>query len=355
MSGCREYHEHSGDELFLARVFPSLQRCAEGFLDRLNSRGLLEIAAWNMLDWAPMDTPEHGIITHQNASLVKALADTAWIARRLGRPNDAADYEAEAARLRAAINATLWSQEREAFRDCIHDDGTPSSVFSVQTNTMAYLSDCAGGLHARALERILLVPPAGFVRIGSPFVTFFYYSALSRMRETGLMLADIRRNYGVMLREGASSCWETFPGWERGRLTRSHCHGWSAAPAYFLGAHVLGIRPLEPGFSRTLVDPCLADLAWARGRVPTPHGPITLSCERRGVMEGGLITARVRALRGVELVAAPGGGDPVECRARRSPLAPGDSSQTLPRRSHVLYGSSHVLTVRHPTKEARRG
>ncbi len=106
----------------------------------------------------------------------------------------------------------------------------------------------------------------------------------------------------MMLDEGATSCWETFPGFEKGRLTRSHCHGWSAAPAYFLGAYVLGVRPLAPGFARTLISPSLGDLRWAKGSVPTPHGRIDIRAERRGSS----LVARVRAPRAIELVPGPG-------------------------------------------------
>jgi hypothetical protein len=43
--------------------------------------------------------------------------------------------------------------------------------------------------------------------------------------------------------------------------------------------YLLGIRPLEPGFTRTLVSPRLADLDWLEGSVPTPQGLIELRAE----------------------------------------------------------------------------
>jgi alpha-L-rhamnosidase len=139
------------------------------------------------------------------------------------------------------------------------------------------------------------------VQIGSPFVTFFYYQALIKARLSPVMLADIRKNYGMMLNEGATSCWETFPGFEKGRLTRSHCHGWSAAPAFVLGAYVLGVRPLDPGWCSTTVNPDLGDLSWAKGSVPTPHGRIDIHCERRGAK----VAVKVNAPAGVQIVPGP--------------------------------------------------
>jgi alpha-L-rhamnosidase len=310
MMACREYVEHSGDERFMAEIYPSLRKNVGALLDRVNADDLLSIEAWNMLDWAPMDTPDRGVVTHLNAELARVLRELSWMARRLGRDSDAPEMEEASARITAAVNRNFWNDRAKAYIDSIHEDGAPSATISMQTNVMVYICDCAEGARKKAIERYLAKPPASFVQIGSPFVTFFYYEALAKAGMTAALLADIRDKYGMMLDAGATSCWETFPGFEKGRLTRSHCHGWSAAPAYFFGAHVLGVRPLEPGFSRTLVAPSLGDLEWAKGSVPTPRGRIDIRCERAGAgAQAGAaagVRVSVRAPRGVELVPGPG-------------------------------------------------
>jgi hypothetical protein len=53
-------------------------------------------------------------------------------------------------------------------------------------------------------------------------------------------------------------------------------HAWGAAPANILPRKVLGVEPLEPGFAKVLVQPRPGSLAWAEGRVPTRHGPVTV-------------------------------------------------------------------------------
>ena len=98
------------------------------------------------------------------------------------------------------------------------------------------------------------------------------------------VLDSIRATWGTMLDKGALTTWEVFPGLDilDGWWTRSWCHAWSALPAYLLQAYVLGVRPLEPGFKKALIAPQLADLAWAEGKVPTPHGTIAVRVERAG-------------------------------------------------------------------------
>jgi len=85
-----------------------------------------------------------------------------------------------------------------------------------------------------------------------------------------------------MLDKGSGTAWELFAGFEgmAGWWTRSWCHAWSAYPAYLLPAYALGIRPLAVGFTHALIAPQLCDLAWVEGRVPTPHGPISLRAEQ---------------------------------------------------------------------------
>jgi hypothetical protein len=59
----------------------------------------------------------------------------------------------------------------------------------------------------------------------------------------------------------------------------SLAHVWSEGATIGLTTGFLGVRPTAPGFRRWIVAPQAAGsgLRWARGRVPTPHGPLTVS------------------------------------------------------------------------------
>lgn len=81
----------------------------------------------------------------------------------------------------------------------------------------------------------------------------------------------------MMLECGSTTCWETFPGFQKDLWSRSLCHAWSAGPAYFLSRYQLGVQPLVSGFSKALIAPQIGDLAWCKGRVPTPRGEIEVA------------------------------------------------------------------------------
>jgi hypothetical protein len=48
------------------------------------------------------------------------------------------------------------------------------------------------------------------------------------------IIGDIKKKYGRMLDEGATTFWETEKGWRDFDNAGSLCHGWSAIPAYYL-------------------------------------------------------------------------------------------------------------------------
>ena len=158
--------------------------------------------------------------------------------------------------------------------------------------------------------------------------TFYGYYVLQARALAGDYqgaLDVIRQYWGGMLDFGATTFWEDFNlEWTRnaGRideivpegkddlhadfgdfcykgLRHSLCHGWAGGPTAWLSEHVLGFRPLAPGCTKLEIAPHLADLEWARGAYPTPHGIVRVSHTRD---KGGVIRTKVEAPEGVEIV-----------------------------------------------------
>jgi len=279
ITACREYIDHTLDQAFAREMWPAVRYTLTHYLKKIDDSGLMNIRGWNLLDWAPIDQPNDGIVTHQNMFLVNALRAAIAIGQAAEAEVEvtASGFAGQADRLAAAINERLWNNERQAYLDCIHADGTPSTIFSMQTQVVAYLCGIAEGSRRKTMEGYLSAPPAEFVQIGSPFMSFFYYEALVQAGKFGMMLDDIRQNYGQMVEHDATTCWEMYPNFTENRanpnqLTRSHCHAWSAAPGYFLGTDVLGVKRLSPGWLSVEIAPQPCGLDWARGVVPLPQG-----------------------------------------------------------------------------------
>jgi hypothetical protein len=117
----------------------------------------------------------------------------------------------------------------------------------------------------------------------------------------------IRQYWGGMLDLGATTFWEDFdlrwttnaaridelvPPGKRDihgdfgnycykGFRHSLCHGWASGPTAWLTQHVLGIQVVEPGCRTVRIEPHLADLDWAEGTFPTPHGLIKIRHVKR--------------------------------------------------------------------------
>ncbi len=269
-----EYWLHSGDIGTLEEIYPSIAQTMRACKELSeNEYKLLRIDAWNMFDWAGMDNG-HQLVTHNNMFLLAALKRTIEMAQVLSRQEDIPEWQAFAKQIRTNINNHLWSDPLGCYVDSIHDDGTQSKVISQQTNTLALLYDVAPPERAARITGYTTNPPEDMVTFGSPFAMFYLLEELAKEGRFSDIVDIIRDRWGFMLDAGATTFWETFPGYEKDVLTRSHCHAWSAAPTYFLSRYQLGVEPLEPGYTKALIAPQPADLIWCKGRMPTPHGEI---------------------------------------------------------------------------------
>jgi alpha-L-rhamnosidase len=276
-----EHYRFSGDLDYLKEIFPAvrttLRNCKISLSD---DRGLLSISAWNMFDWAGQDSG-HDVVTHNQMFLVEALRRAVIMAREVGAGDDAEYFERYRSDLIAAINEHLWDDKRGAYIDSIHDDGKPSTTISQQTNSLAIAYDVADGERLERIKNVPVKPPPGMVKVGSPFAMFYIFEALAKSGRYADILAIIRDRWGQMIDKGATTFWETFPGYNKEWWTRSYCHAWSAAPTYFLTRYALGVWGDAPGCTTVRIAPEPVDLTWARGTLPTPHGVVQVAWEKK--------------------------------------------------------------------------
>ncbi len=281
LRSCREYLWWTGDRVGAEELFGWVGKCVAGIEADVGRDGLFRLRAWNMFDWAAMETPADGAVTHLSCLAAQALDDVAELAEWLDRRAESARWRATAAQLRESVNRHLWDDGTQAYADCLRADGTLGTVRSQQTQVAALLAGVAQGKRAQRCREIVARAPEGFVRAGSPFFVFFQLELLARNADGRAMLELMRRSWGFMLREGATTFWELWS-LTSGRLTRSHCHGWSAAPTYFLSTAILGITPGEPGSRIVRFRPAPGDLQSIRGNVPTPWGWVKVAGRRSG-------------------------------------------------------------------------
>jgi hypothetical protein len=297
-----DYYFYSADRPFLVETWPWLEQNLRGAQALCTDQGLFSGPFWNMFDWSGADEQHHTVL-HNSMLLVGAIDAGLRCARVLGRREVSEWLRRWRIRLITAIRRQ-WDSARQAWPDSLHEDGTPSPGTCMHTSFLAILYGITNRAQHDAALRNMLKPPAGTTTIGSPFAIQYYYEALEKTERYGELLASIRSNFLPMLKAGATTVWEQFPGgsWRVEDFpARSHCHGWSAAPLYFLNRVVLGIRQSAPGGTVYTISPWVTGLDWARGATVGARGVVEVSWTK----QGRAVTIKAQAPAGVRLIYQP--------------------------------------------------
>jgi hypothetical protein len=261
-----DYYLYSGDLHALREVYPSVLKSLKFFEKHTAKDSLLtKVPEWVFIDWAPLD--KTGKSTALNIEYVGALEGLARIAEALGKKQDAKKFAARAQRVRAAVNEKLFNERRGVYMDCLPPGEKPRGI-SEHSNSLAILFDVAPREKWDGMLAYVLDEKKNVVRAGSPYFSFYVLGAILKAGRTSEAFAYMRR-WKMMLDAGATTWWEH---WKAGA---SHCHGWSAAPTFYLSHDVLGVRPAKPGWKTVEIAPLPGALKEAKGTVPTPQGDIT--------------------------------------------------------------------------------
>ena len=290
-----DYLLHTGDRAYASTYYPNLLAVLDTWFPSVtNANGLLEKGlngTDGYGDYAFL--PRTGEVTYYNAAYVQALNAAANVAQLLGKPADASRWTARAATVGAAINARLWDPAAGAYLD----SGTGPARHAQDGNAMAVTSGVADPAHATSALAYLAAhtsQPYGNAFMDNDTLSgvdgasqrvyaFTSYPELVARFQTGnaaSALDQIRRTYGWMdTHDPGVTNWEGIgPGGTpyEGAFT-SMAHGWSTGVLPALTNELLGAAPTSAGFATWRVAPHPGDVAWARGVLPTPHGPLRVS------------------------------------------------------------------------------
>jgi hypothetical protein len=306
-----DYEVFTGDDAFAQRMLPVARRALGYYTSHLDSNGLYPTPS-SSINWHPFDVAG-GEDAHTNATIYRALVDTASLERRIGAGEaTAAGYDREAAALREAMLAHLWDSTAGAFllngsdplRDHTQDAQVEAVLDGVVTGDQAASALSFISSHLRTTYGVMNGESSNDPYMSpyiSPFISSTELLARLALHDTSGALDLLRREWGHMVdTDPNTTVWERMdftgdaagapyqvtsgvipPNSPAGRGFTSLAHGWAGGPVAALSGYVLGIRPTAPGFSSWIVEPQVGDLRFAQGQAPTPHGPI-VSRWRRG-------------------------------------------------------------------------
>ena len=197
----------------------------------------------------------------------------ARIAMALGKHQDAATFSTAANLARDSFHRVFFDADAGCYRD---------GEDSLHHAQHASLFPLAFGLVPKAHH----APVAKFIKSRgmacSVYAAQYLLESLFLAGEADHAIALItssgQRSWLNMLRQGATITWEA---WDNSfKPNQDWNHAWGAAPANIIPRYVLGVRPLEPGYSKVLIAPQPGPLTEIRGIVPTIRGPIRVEAVR---------------------------------------------------------------------------
>lgn len=269
----RNYYLYTGDEKTVRETcYPAVCGCL-GYLDGLvRPDGLLEQRIETSSNIASMEPKDPSIRLWTHLVFWMAYRDGAWLAERLGDAARTARWRDRADSLKCAIRRNFREAATGRYRRRL--DGAATGGWSDNLLIGSGFATAEEALRIAAALPVAGGSKAHLAGIRGAF-EFGHDEKAFAMIENGTWLQLSDPNW-----EGAHCCTEC------GFLTRRNWWDEShpdTAVSGDLTAYVLGVMPLEPGYSAFRFAPhVVSRLSFAEGRVPTPHGMIDARWERKG-------------------------------------------------------------------------
>ncbi len=216
-----EYVEHTGDMSIFAEAGPVLERIFKTFVSKIDETGLIpefDLPSWNFYEWAPGSAGNMGVQNDRKIhSSILNLMFLLAVSRYLKYVNFVFDTEKFAENIIRAFK-----------KDGLFVLSSEDSRSSQLSNSLACLCGLSGkDLALRMLSDKTIIEATLSMKA-------FYYDALIKNDLANEVILEIKKNYGYMLENGATSFWETIEGESAFDNAGSLCHGWSAIPVYYL-------------------------------------------------------------------------------------------------------------------------
>ena len=267
-----EDYMYTGDDDFLKKYYDSLAIIIER--TPLNPAGLLINNKKNdIIDWpqSERDGYQLGMVNNvPNAFYYHALNVMKDIATVVGKNNDVIRYGKMAQNYKQLFNQTFWNDQTGLYVDA--QDSTHSALHS---NIFPVVFGLATKEQLKTIVPFIRSKGMAVSVYGAQYLLDALYMvgeddyALKLMSSTGL------RSWDYMMQQGATITWEAWD--EQVKPNLDWNHAWGAAPGNIIARRLFGIRPLEPGFKKVLLQPQFGNLKSGDILVPTIKGSVKLT------------------------------------------------------------------------------
>lgn len=271
-----------GDRELVEEHMPVMEGILDFFRRHLNGQGIVEKIGglnipgetWSFIDWTPEWDATTGVpaatlqgpITMESLLYVLGLIYMEELCLFAGRQEKAREYRQEMERVREAVNTCCRGENG------MYQDGPGIDTYSQHCQVFAVLTGAVSPEEGRPL---LLETLEHRARYSQCSVAMMYY-LFRALEKCGLYekTAALWDTWRVMIDNHMTTCAED------PLKSRSDCHAWGALALYELPSAILGVRPGAPGYEKLIVRPHTETLDYAKGKVITPKGVVSVSWKK---------------------------------------------------------------------------
>lgn len=270
---------YTGDTAWMSARFDALKKKTLG--ERAREDGLLvsndkQIKRDDIVDW-PKDERDGYVFTPVNTVVnafhLRSLKLMAEMAKASGKKDDVTKYTNQYKKTHQAFLEKLIDSQTGLFTDgentkhsSLHANLFPLAFGLVpeerKTNVVAFLKKRGMKCSVYAAQYLL----EGLFENGEA------------TRAIELILADGDRSWKHMLKSGTTITWEAWD--NKYKPNQDWNHAWGAAPANLLPRYIAGVRPLEAGWRKILIQPQPTSLVNLSSKIPSLRGPVQIKWEQ---------------------------------------------------------------------------
>ncbi|MBP3391574.1 MAG: family 78 glycoside hydrolase catalytic domain [Clostridia bacterium] len=274
-----EYVLYSGDLALAEEVFPAMERILRTFW--LSAKGQDVLQTWrgreygDLLGWKDANDCI-GYDAPLTLLYIMALDGAARLAKWLNRTRkteDDFDYREASAwygmlctSARDHFHKTFWNQELGCYASYKIEDAFYGASEAVQA--FAVCADTVPETHKSILSDLLnkgIDQETPWMPVNADLLIYKYEALLALDNPITAILTHIQQRFGSMLMKGATTFWENEDG-----KTGNRCYGSGGIPIIIYFRHLLGAKPLLPGFDDFTFTPKASGFACS-GIIPRPN------------------------------------------------------------------------------------
>ena len=261
-----DYYMYSGDKKLLETSYEGVKSYMN--LWKVNSKGLLEeklVAKdyeWEWLDDDYQTDKEllKEVVYYYNLDKLKNTSEL------LGYKIDSMTFKNKLSRISKNFDENYWDGEGYKSPDY--------EKYDQRVNAFAVLSGLASEDKYDKITKILVEE-----KDNTPYMERYILEALCYMGKIEESQERMKLQYASMLSDEneGNTLWEFF---DSNVNKGSKNHAWSGGPIIIIDRYYAGIKPIEAGYSKTLIEPKLGIIDNLTSKVPTPNGEIELDIQK---------------------------------------------------------------------------